>query len=150
MAGRHLLIIDPVPGIAVLGKVDERCAALKRPAVTVQLIRSQCEIQPGRSAICTTGGERPAECSELIALLPGGWDDAKAVWVAFHGIDGTVGVDVKNMLEITWDTGQWSRKLPVGYWVVEHPAPGAVQAGDTVLVLKKPIGTAPTGGASVS
>jgi hypothetical protein len=101
-------------------------------------------------AAYTTGGERPAECSELIALLPGEWDDAKTVWVAFHGIGGTVSVDAKNMLEITWNAGQWSRKLPVGYWVIEHPAPGAIQAGDAVLVLKKPIGTAPTGGASAS
>lgn len=101
-------------------------------------------------AAYTTGGERPAECSELITLLPGDWGDAKAVWVAFHGIGGTVSVDAKNMLEITWNSGQWSRKLPVGYWVVEHPAPGAVQAGDVVLVLRKPIGTAPTGGASSS
>jgi len=102
------------------------------------------------AATYTTGAERPAECSELIALLPGDWDDAKAVWIAFHGIGGAVSVDAKNMLEITWNAGQWSRKLPVGYWVIEHPAPEAVQAGDAVLVLKKPIGKAPTGGASAS
>jgi hypothetical protein len=89
----------------------------------------------------TGGGERPASCTKLIAVLPGNWDGAQAVWVLFLGVSGRLSVDVRNNLTIAWGDGQsWTAKLPVGYWVIMHPSKGtAVKAGDTALVRLKPI-----------
>lgn len=94
----------------------------------------------------TLGGERPAVCREFIALLPADWDDRKYVWIAFHGIGGAVAVDETNLLTVTWaDGGHWERKLPPGYWVVEHPSPQSIATGDVVFLQKKPLMELSTG-----
>jgi len=89
--------------------------------------------------------KRPAECDKLIAVLPGDWSSASAVWLAFWGINGAVKVDGSNTLTVSWDGGSWEDKLPPGYWVIEHPSPENVGPGDAVLIKRQPLFT-PQGG----
>lgn len=97
---------------------------------------------PAQSAYAIDG-ERPADCSAMIAALPAKWDDAATIWIAFHGTGGSVAVDTLNNVTVSWPGGSWRGRLPGGYWVIEHPDPTNVPPGDAVLVIKKPIGYAP-------
>jgi hypothetical protein len=88
----------------------------------------------------TGGVERPAGFTKQVAVLPGRWEGATSIWVVFEGIGGSITVDKYNTITVKWDTGSWSGKLPVGYWEIIHPTKGlAIQPGDAVLILKKPI-----------
>jgi hypothetical protein len=94
-------------------------------------------------------GERPPAPQQLIATLPGDWSGARAVWLAFRGIGGSVSVDEYNILTVTWaDGGTWTRKLPGGIWKVEHPDPSSVQPGDVVLVKLSPLAPPQAAGAN--
>lgn len=94
---------------------------------------------PAKNAY-TGGDERPAVCTKQIAILPGNWTGAQAVWVCFQGIGGSLRVDKYNYLSISWDGGGWTGKLPTGYWEIEHPSKGAqIEPGDAVLIQLKPI-----------
>ncbi|GEM_PF-2065735 len=93
---------------------------------------------PQRAAY-TGGGERPAECEELVAVLPASFSGAQSIWIAFHGRRGQVEVDSYNNLSVSWTGGFWETRLPPGYWKIEHPSPDKVQAGDAVLIRKQPL-----------
>lgn len=94
---------------------------------------------PAKNAY-TGGDERPAVCTKQIAILPGNWTGAQAVWVCFQGIGGSLRVDKYNYLSISWEGGGWTGKLPTGYWEIEHPSKGAkIEPGDAVLIQLKPI-----------
>lgn len=82
------------------------------------------------------GGLRPAVADELVCVLPANLDAAETVWVAFHGIGGSVRIAGGHRLTVGWDSGEWTGELPVGCWRVEHPSPEAVRPGDAVLVVK--------------
>ncbi len=85
-------------------------------------------------------GERPAQCTKLIGVIPARLESAEAVWVVFSGIGGSVTVDSRNNLYVTWNADgaeqAWTDRLPVGFWKVDHPSPMEIQAGDAVLVRK--------------
>jgi len=89
----------------------------------------------------TAGADRPAEYSKLIAVLPGDWQSAHTVWIAFVGIAAaSVEVDSRNNLTVRWQSGggeargEWTERLPPGYWRILHPSPDAVNSGDVVLI----------------
>ncbi len=99
----------------------------------------------------TGGMERPAECTQQVAVLPADWDGAHAVWVCFSGIGGTVRVDSYNYVSVSWEGGGWTGKLPTGYWEVAHPAKSAaIQPGDAALILFKPMAPLPSAGKPIS
>jgi len=98
----------------------------------------------------TGGDERPAVVEQMIAVLPAKLSGATSVWVAFHGIGGSVKTDYQNNLTINWDGGSWTGKLPVGIWEVAHPTPEQVQPGDAVLVRKRPLAPMRTQGTETS
>lgn len=95
----------------------------------------------------TGGPERPALCSKQITILPADWYGARAVWVCFSGIGGTMRVDKYNFVSISWENGGWTGKLPAGYWEIMHPGQGAaIQPGDAVLILFRPMAPLPSSG----
>jgi hypothetical protein len=88
----------------------------------------------------TLDGERPAECTSLVAVIPADWRGCESIWVAFYGIGGSVSVDVLNNITLSWgEAGEWSGKLPVGYWEIDHPTPEAIEPGDAVLIIKRAV-----------
>ena len=91
-------------------------------------------------AVYTMGSERPAVCDQIVAILPADWEEDTMFWVAFHGTGGSVEIDEKNTLTVTWDTGgRTERKLPTGYWVTDHPDPANVQNGDVVVIERRQV-----------
>lgn len=108
---------------------------LRYSAGEMQVIHSSPE-----SSGYLSGGERPAQFEELVIVMPGDLQGSGAVWIAFFGTGGSVTVDEYNFVTVNWgDFGYWRDKLPVGYWVVMHPDPENIVAGDAVLILRTPI-----------
>ena len=100
-------------------------------------------------------GERPAACDAMIGLVPADLGNAETIWVVFSRIGGSVTVDYRNNLYINWqedgEESAWTERLPMGFWIIDHPSPDAVSAGDVVVIRKETMspGTQPGTGAGV-
>jgi hypothetical protein len=142
--GAQVLATTPhAGGYAILRAYDDQdgfagwatnLRELRRVAGELQILYAS----PEKSRYCLQG-ERPAVYDKLVAVLPAQFSGAQSVWVAFHGVGGSVSVDQYNTLTVKWDGGQWTGRLPGGIWKVESPDPAAIKAGDAVLIKQEPI-----------